>query len=120
MFDQLATCVIDDIENFRTIASVMGFGSCTIVNLRVLVEPPKHLGRIDALVEEFARQEMVRLLPEANLGVASIIPTVSDDTVLVGHLAREHGGLHCACYGRYRRSEATGWPELANARCIGK
>ena len=54
MFDQLATRIIDDIEDFRTIASVMGFGSCAIVNVRVLVEPPKHLGRVDALVEEFA------------------------------------------------------------------
>lgn len=120
MFDQLATRVIDDIEDFRTIASVMGFGSCAIVNVRVLVEPPKHLGRVDALVEEFARQEMVGLLPEANFGVASIIPTVSYDTMLIGHLAGQHGGLHRAGYGRYGRSEAPAWPELANARCIGK
>lgn len=119
MFDQLAVRVIDNIENFRTIASVMRFRSCAIVHVRVLVEPPKHLCRVDALVEEFARYEMVGLLPKANFGVASIIPTVSDDTMLIGHLAGQHGGLHRAGYGRYRRSEAPAWPELANARCIG-
>ena len=63
----------------------MGFGGRAVVYLRVLIEQPEHLGRVDALIEQFPRYQTVRLLPKTDVGKVAIIPTVADDPMLLGH-----------------------------------
>jgi hypothetical protein len=66
VLDQIALGIIDDVEDFRAIASVMGLGRGAIADPRVLIEPPKHLGGLDSMVEQIAADQSIGLLPKSN------------------------------------------------------
>lgn len=87
----------------------MWLGGRTPANGSVLVEPPKHLGGFDSFVKLsaerfFALNERVRLLPKANLGCVSEVPTVGDNPMLSWLKSGKHGYLRGARHGRNRTS----------------
>ena len=79
----MALGFIENIKDFRTVATVIGFWSDAPTHGCMLIEPPKEFGGLDTIVNKpVVLNEAVGLLPESNFGGVAKIPTVANNSVL--------------------------------------
>ena len=74
--------LVDAGKYFRAVASVVWFWSRAVLHRRRLIEPPKHFGSFNPLIEFLTRDQRVGLLPKADFLCVTVVPAISNNTVL--------------------------------------
>ena len=116
--DKITTGLVQNVKHLRTVATIMWFGRDAIPTARRLIEPPKHLGGFDSIVELVGLNQRIGLLPKTDLLRVFKIPTVTNNPMFAGKLPCQQRCLRRTSYRRDRRLPRYNRPHVRTVRSM--